>query len=385
MATSQPPERIAAERWFLTRGLSSVLTNRARWRRLWPRSAPALSAFATVMVSTVLVKLAGATTYQQTDDDNPSAAQWVLIAIVAGVIPVALLVGKTVGRITEDRRRAAAAVAAIVVALVCDVFNGPTSHPLADVGSTIFAVITLLGLNGLGIGAVLGWAGRLTGEHLASVGGLFARALPVVLLTVLVFFNGPVWSMAATITRERLLAVALFMTSIAVIFLYTGIVERIQPLLGSTTLREGDQQQLVGTPFETMPDPPSGFPLRTLERINVIFVVVASAVAQIASVALVTMMIFLIMGLLALTPDLMADWTHHGPETSAWLGITIPIPPALLHVTMFLGALTFMYISALSVNDKRYRTQFLDPLFDKLRLTLVARNRYRQYIAAGAR
>lgn len=368
----------------MTRGLSSVLTNRARWRRLWPRSAPALSVFATVMLAMLVVGVADATSRQQTDDDNPSAAQWLLIAMVAGVIPAALLVGKAVGRITGDRQRTAAAVAAIAVSLLCDVFNGPTSRPLADIGTTVMAVIVLLGLNGLGIGAVLGWAGRLTGEHLASIGGLFARALPVVLLTVLVFFNGPVWSMAATITRERLLSVIAFMVAISVIFLFTGIIERIQPLLGSTSVREGDQQDLVGTPFEAMADPPNGYPLRTVERTNVIFVVVASAVAQIAAVALVTMMIFLILGLLALTPDLMAEWTHKGPETATWLGMPMPIPPALMHVTMFLGALTFMYISALSVNDKQYRTQFLDPLFDNLRLTLVARNRYRHYVAVGA-
>ncbi|MGO9386245.1 MAG: hypothetical protein ACLP4W_30345, partial [Mycobacterium sp.] len=34
----------AAESWFLERGLPSVLTRRARWRRLWPRSAPMLAA-----------------------------------------------------------------------------------------------------------------------------------------------------------------------------------------------------------------------------------------------------------------------------------------------------------------------------------------------------
>ncbi len=143
----------------MNRGLSSVLTNRARWRWLWPRSAPAVSVFATAMVAMLVVGVIGATTHQQTDDENPSAAQWLLIALVAGVIPAALLVGKAVGRITGDRQRTAAAVAAIAVSLVCDVFNGPTARPLADVGTTVLAVIVLLGLHGLGIGAVLGWRG----------------------------------------------------------------------------------------------------------------------------------------------------------------------------------------------------------------------------------
>lgn len=381
MTNSQAPERIAAERWFLTRGLSSVLTPRARWRRLWPRSAPALAAYATVMLATLVVEISDTSTHQPTDSDNPSTAQWLLIFIVAAVIPVALLAAKAVGRIAGDRRRTAAAAAAIVIALICDVFNGPTSHPLANVVTTLVAIALILGLNGLGVGAVLGWAVRLTGEHLASMGRLFARALPVVLLTMLVFFNSPVWSMASTITRERLLAVITFMALIAITFLITGVVELIGPLLNTTRVREGDQEQLIGTPFESMADPPDVRPLSRLERANVLFVLVASAIAQIATVAMVTTMIFLILGLLALTPDLMAEWSHNGPDTTMWLGIPIPIPAALTHVTMFLGALTFMYLSALSVNDEQYRTQFIDPLFDNLRITLVARNRYRQYVA----
>lgn len=62
--------------------------------------------------------------------------------------------------------------------------------------------------------------------------------------------------------------------------------------------------------------------------------------------------------------------------------MTIPVPQALIHVTMFLGALTFMYVSAKSVSDSDYRVQFLDPLTDDLRLTLVARDRYRAYVSA---
>ena len=50
---------------------------------------------------------------------------------------------------------------------------------------------------------------------------------------------------------------------------------------------------------------------------------------------------------------------------------------------MFLAALTFMYVSARAVGDADYRTRFLDPLIDDLRLTLVARSRYRAAVAAA--
>jgi hypothetical protein len=48
---------------------------------------------------------------------------------------------------------------------------------------------------------------------------------------------------------------------------------------------------------------------------------------------------------------------------------------------MFLAAMTFMYVSARAVGDGDYRTRFLDPLIDDLRLTLVARSRYRAAVA----
>ncbi len=47
--------------------------------------------------------------------------------------------------------------------------------------------------------------------------------------------------------------------------------------------------------------------------------------------------------------------------------------------------MTFMYVSARAVGDSDYRTRFLDPLIDDLRLTLVARSRYRAAVPASTR
>lgn len=58
------------------------------------------------------------------------------------------------------------------------------------------------------------------------------------------------------------------------------------------------------------------------------------------------------------------------------LGFTLPVPDSLIRMTLFLGALTFMYISARAAGDPEYRSTFLDPLIDDLQATLVARNRY---------
>jgi hypothetical protein len=188
--------------------------------------------------------------------------------------------------------------------------------------------------------------------------------------------------MATLNSRMRIWLVIAFMAFIAIAFLVTGLLERVRPILASTTAHDTDADRLAGTPFEAMADPSSGYPLTRGERFNVVFVVAASQILQIATVAVVTASIFFTLGLLLLSPPVRADWTKNGPDQGTVLGMTLPVPQALIHVTMFLGALTFMYVSARAVGDGEYRKDFLDPLIDDLRLTLVARNRYRARVDA---
>jgi hypothetical protein len=109
----------------------------------------------------------------------------------------------------------------------------------------------------------------------------------------------------------------------------------------------------------------------------VVFVLVMSQVLQVLAVAFVTTLIFGILGLILLTPRLLAEWTRNGAADGVILGMTLPIPQALIQTSMFLGAMTFMYISARAAGDADYRARFLDPLIDDLTLTLDARDRYR--------
>lgn len=374
-------DRIAAEQWFLRHGLPSVLTPRARWRRLWWRSAPALAALAALFVAAQLIVTASGG--DDVDiDENPTPAEVLIIVVVLLCVPVALLAAWCAARVTSVGGRRTIAVASVAVCAVSDLWVGQLLDFVTELAGTALAVGLVLGFNGSGVGSVLGWSIRLTLNHLRSLGALFARALPVLLLTVLVFFNGPVWSMATTIGRGRMWLLIAFMVAVASTFLMTGVLDRAKPVLSTTAVRDADAELLAGTPFATMEDPKPGAvqPLSMGERINVIFVVGVSQFVQIAVVAAMTSAIFLVMGLLALTPALLKRLTVDGEWQGTWLGMTLPIPQALIHVAMFLGALTFMYVSARSVGDGEYRKQFLDPLIEELRAVLVARNRYRAIV-----
>jgi hypothetical protein len=372
-------DRVAAETWFLERGLPAVLTPRARWRRLWRRSAPILAATATLLVCVAVISAAAGNRAIEIGDD-PSVSEILILVVLALMLPLAAVVGRVVARIVDPRRRRLASTISVVAAAATLVDEGSLSDRLDGLFFGAVLVALALVLNGIGVGSMLGWAVRLTLSHLASVGALVARVLPVVLLTVLVFFNGYVWSMATKISRERMWLVIGFMTLIAGAFLLSGIVERVRPMMAAAAVNQSDVEQLADTPFAAMPDPAAGDPLSRAERANVMFVVAASQVTQVAMVAVVTAGIFFTLGLLALSPELLATWTGNGPDQGSAFGMTLPVPQPLIHVSMFLGALTFMYVSARAVGDGEYRKDFMDPLVEDLRLTLVARNRYRAQV-----
>ena len=197
------------------------------------------------------------------------------------------------------------------------------------------------------------------------------------LLTFLVFFNAPVWLMASIISRSRLWLALTFLFVVAAAFLVTSTLERVRPMLRSDDKSPDDDARLTGTPFEAMPDRPKRVPLTRLERANVVVVLGISQVVQLLTFAVVTASIFFVLGLIMLSPELLAAWTRNGSASGQILGMTFPVPQALIQITLFLTALTFMYLSARAVSDAEYRSRFHDPLIDDLRLTLVARDRYR--------
>ncbi|QNI07385.1 hypothetical protein GAN17_14605 [Mycobacterium kubicae] len=368
----------AAESWFLLRGLPSVLTTRGRWRRLWSRSAPMLAAWAAVESCLLAIYFVSAGRDVEIAG-TPTTSQWVILGLLAVALPLAALAGWLVSRISAVRARAIAATVAVAIAVVSDVIEAG-SDPVQLSRAAVILTLTLV-LTGCGIGSVLGWAVRMTLSHLATVGELAIRALPVVLLTALVFFNTYVWLMAANISDARLWLSIVFLLAIAGAFVVSKTIERVRPMLRDTAVLPEGSESLSDTPFAEMPDPSPRAPLKRAERLNVVFLLATSQLVEILVVASVTATIYLILGLLILTPPLVKEWTHTTVNTATVLGMTFPAPSSLIHICLFLGALTFMYISARAVDDAEYRAMFLDPLIDDLHTALIARSRYRANIA----
>ena len=347
VATTNDLDRDAAETWFLHRGLPAVLTSRARGRYLWPRSAPALAAYATVvffLIGTSEVYIDGA----------PTRVERIVLAVIALAFPLAALAGWRVSRLRRRRTQSLVSTAAVAVAAMATVIQGGISHLLG----TIVIVVVVTVCTASGAGAVLSWAVRLTLTQVAAMGALFVRALPVVLLTVVVFFNTYVWVLAATISQVRLWFALSFLLAVTAAFIVSGTVSRVRPMLEAASAPPHDAHQLTGAPFAAIPDLP------------------VAQLAHLLMVAISTAAIYFVLGLIVLSPALLAKWTGNGPSDGTVLGMTIPVPQSLMNMALVLCALTFMYVSARSVGDDEYNSRFLAPLIEDLHDTLIARNRY---------
>ncbi|CAN3129472.1 hypothetical protein ACNUDN_16205 [Mycobacterium sp. smrl_JER01] len=377
---SDTEQRRAAERWFLQHGLPAVLRPGVLARRVWTRSAPALAGLAVLMTYSIII--VGVTGEHTIDIDGvPTRTEWFILGVVVLVLPTAGTVGWLVSRTDDQRLRGVVSAASLAIATLGGIFGGPSARVFVDVVTEIVLVVLIFVGTATGVGAILGWAVRMMLANLASVGNLLLGALPVMLLTVLVFFNGPVWTMASTISRPRLWAGLLFLMFIAVTFMVSNTLARVRPILAPDAKRPEDAAQLTGTPFEAMPDRPRRVALSKPERLNVVFVLAMSQIVQVLMVSIVTGLLFFVLGLILISPELLAALTRNGSPDGQLLGMTLPVPQALIQITMFLIALTFMYLAARTVADKEYRAQFLDPLIEDLRLTLVARDRYRTVTA----
>jgi hypothetical protein len=294
------------------------------------------------------------------------------------VIPLAALTGWLVSRIRTLNGRTVAATVSLAVVVLGVLFGGPTTYVLTNAIVAAVVVVVILVLTASGVGSILSWSAKFTLDDMSLAGALFVRSLPVVLLTVLVFFNTYVWLMAEYVGRGRLMLALAFLALIAVTFVTSSTAEAVQPMLSAAGEHvDSDHARLAGTPFANIADPAGSEPLSRAERWNVIFVLAVSQIVQVFTVALVAAGVFFVFGLILLNPRLLNEWTRGGSSDGHLFGMTLPVPQSLIQTTMFLGALTFMYVSAKAVGDGEYRAKFLDPLIDELRLTLTARNRYR--------
>jgi len=248
----------------------------------------------------------------------------------------------------------------LVPALLPLVFGGQVTSALVTAGGNLALLLVIYLVVGIGLLSILGWtAARLVGQLAASL-MLLTRAVPVLLIFMIVLFiNTEMWQVFSAVSDGALLGVIALFIGVASTFVISRLPREVRAL-----------EQEVGA------DPP----LTTRQRFNVGLVMFVSQGLQVLVVAVLVGTFFVAFGALAITPDVVDAWIGAPPHAIAGNPST---SVELLKVSSGLAAFSGLYYAIAVLSDATYREEFLADLQTSLRDTFADRARYLQARAAA--
>jgi hypothetical protein len=239
----------------------------------------------------------------------------------------------------------------------------PALLPLVFGGQVVSALVTALGnaallaliylVVGIGLLSILRWAGARLVSQLAASLKLLTRAVPVLLIFMIVLFvNTESWQVFSDVSDPALAGVIALFFAVGSVFVGSRLPSEVREL-----------ERDVGA------DPP----LTGTQRFNVGFVMFVSQGLQVLVVSLMVGAFFVAFGALAITPEVIEVWLGHPPHAVAGHR---SLSVELLKVSSALAAFSGLYYAIAVLTDATYREEFLDELQVSLRETFHDRARY---------
>jgi len=321
--------------------------------------------------------------------DAPNYGFIIRLAIVTLVLvaaPVILELLHRIGTTASDtgRRTAALTVMAIFVIVMPVMVSGWSAAAVAE--APAFLAVTLLAIwfTYLGVGSIVLWAFRFAWVQLGALGTLMSRALPLLMLTVVVYFTGELWQLAARMTRQRLWQTIGFLALVAIIFMVTTIRDEVRALREDRSGQTDPAALLAGTPLQPAAGhQPARTPLSLAEQANVVAVMVVAQAIQVVLFTAGLFAFFLALGIIAVPDDVTVLWSGEQqcdigqpPCAGTWFGIHIPIPQTVVHTSLFVAVLSGLYFTVSTSVDPLYRQRFFEPLIADVAVSLAGRDAY---------
>ena len=340
------------ERRFRRAGLPLFIEDYSAREDVWTRAAPLL---ALVLIGELLGAI-------QLD--------WSLGAnVAAGVGGLAILVG-AFGLLNLLRRRpffslpenvgpAELAGFVLVPAALPLIFGGQWGSALVTAGANLLLLAIAFGVIRYGVLSILRWTGpRLIDQLDASV-SVLSRAVPLLLVFALVLFiNTEMWQVFSTMPRAFLICVGALFVLVGTVFVGVQLPREV---------RELEEESGEGPPLEKR------------QRFNVGLVMFISQALQILVVSLAVAIFFVVLGALAVGPEVREAWGVGSDGVVIRLslfGEQIQVTEALLRVSAGIAAFAGLYYAIAVLTDATYRQEFRDELTEEMAGSFSARAEY---------
>ncbi len=241
----------------------------------------------------------------------------------------------------------------LIPALLPLISGGQIVSALVTAAGNAFLLALIYGIVGIGLLSILRWAGRRVVAQLAASLVLLTRAVPVLLIFMIVLFiNTEMWQVFSDVSDPALIGVIALFCGLGSVFIASRLPKEVRAL-----------ERDVGV------EPA----LRRRQRFNVGLVMFVSQGLQVLVVSLLVGLFFVAFGALAITPHVVEVWLGEPPRAiagQAWLSVE------LVKVSSALAAFSGLYYAISVLTEATYREEFLDDLETSLRETFSDRARY---------
>ena len=364
----------ATEAWFRRQGVPHLIEDYSTRRDILTRTLPFLI---TVLALQVLLNI------------NPDWPWWVNLLSVVGAVAAVAAVWMGLNALRHRKPLSLPAEVGVVEMLVF-LLAAPALAAFMH-GDWETAAFGFLGNALLLLGAyltvgfalipILGWGARRLIRDAKDVLGLFARALPLLLIFVtFMFITAEVWQMAGTIELSRLLAVIGLFALVAAAFLLSRLPAELSDLATFssservTELAQGTPATSLGVASDSLR---MDAPLRRAQWANVGLVVVVALALRVLFVSGLVGVFFLVFGAIAMDLNTISSWTQSDPRVLLdlpWSGTAMTVE--LLQVSVFMAAFSGFYFTIRVLTDHEYRDEFFEDVVGDVRQSLAVRAVY---------
>ena len=241
----------------------------------------------------------------------------------------------------------------LVPALLPLIFGGQIVSALVTAAGNALLLALIYAVIGIGLLSIVRWAaGRVVAQLAASL-VLLTRAVPVLLIFMIVLFiNTEMWQVFSDVSDPALAGVIALFCILGSVFVASRLPREVRAL----------EREVGARP-----------PLRGRQRFNVGLVMFVSQGLQVLVVSLLVGLFFVAFGALAITPHVVEVWIGHPPRSIAgqgWLSVE------LVKVSGALAAFSGLYYAIAVLTEASYREEFLEDVESSLRATFDDRARY---------
>ncbi len=377
-------QRDRCERWFVRRGLPHLIDDYSATEDVLTRTAP----FLAVVVFCEFFLAFGD---RWSGWGQAAAFCGGIGAMVAALAVVNRLRGRRPLQLPDD-------IGILELILYLGLPLLPTAlgseSSVADNLVTIVVVnLAILGLAYLvtswGLLPMLRWSVGQVRRQIGEIATLAMKSLPILLVfSAFIFLNAEMWQVANDFTLPYFGAVAVLIITIGGAFVSVSV-RRITVDLARFSAWADVRPRCEATPVESVvpadDDPPPDAPsLGRGAEWNVALLLFVAQAIQIALVAIVITLFYVVFGLLTVRADTLGLWTTTDELTRSedwalyWsvLGGELVFTRQLVLVSAFIGMMSGLQFAVQVVTDEAYRAEFAEDMTAEVRDALAVRAVY---------